>query len=355
MELVKLTKTESLISQSDIFPCKIGKIYSITCEVIGIKGKPYTSYLGVINLDKKNQEIERKIEWLNDFSGTKKTINFHFRAQSDRMVVIYRINNETKIKSDCEYKITPTNKISILEVPSHLEINFKSIDSSTIPKNFSQEKALKRWKTSAPNSSLTWGKILTGDAFIDLAEKHNIFSTEKSILELGTGYGRILSSILLKKIPFRYYTGVDISSKNIESLEAKFANKNINFVKGDFSTVVLDKKYDVVISSAVLKHQFPTFYEALKNIQQFVVKGGIFFFDLRENLNIHTGKRLDDLLQLGPEKSNWEESSKTFVGFYTQKEVRTLLEHLNQELLDTDYVVHDKKVGERLVIISKTL
>lgn len=79
MELVKLTKTESFISQSDIFPCKIGKIYSITCEVIGIKGKPYTGYLGVINLDKKNQEIERKIEWLNDFSGTKKTINFNFK------------------------------------------------------------------------------------------------------------------------------------------------------------------------------------------------------------------------------------------------------------------------------------
>lgn len=47
--------------------------------MIGIKGKPYTGYLGVINLDKKNQEIERKIEWLNDFSGTKKTINFNFK------------------------------------------------------------------------------------------------------------------------------------------------------------------------------------------------------------------------------------------------------------------------------------
>ena len=68
-----------------------------------------------------------------------------------------------------------------------------------IQKNF--EKSLKRWNECPPNKELTWGFHLTGDAFVDLANKYNCFSDEKSILELGPGYGRILNFLIHKKIP----------------------------------------------------------------------------------------------------------------------------------------------------------
>ena len=353
MQFVQLTESESFITKSEIFACKLGKIYNLTLKVKGLKGKSFSALVGIVSLDKKNQEIERKIEWLNDFSGTSKTINLFFRAPSDRAVVIYRINDETKVKSNCTFEITPIAQVSFSEVDPKDTSKFENIDSSSLPKNFSYQQAVKRWEEEGPNKGLTWGKILTGDAFINLAKKYDIFSSEKSILELGPGYGRNLKSILAKKIPFKFYTGVDISNENIEFLKKEFANKNIDFVKGDFANVVLDKKFDIVISSAVLKHQYPTFFKALKNIAQFVCKDGLFFFDLRENLNSFVERNRDDLLKLGPEKSVWEEGTETFVGFYTKSEVIIMLTELNQELITFDSVVHDKQIGERLVVFSK--
>jgi len=145
------------------------------------------------------------------------------------------------------------------------------------------EKALERWKETGPDAGLTWGQDINGDKFIELAKKYNLFSPEKNILELGPGYGRILKSIISKNVPFKHYTGIDISKKNIDMLRKNFNKPNIEFLEGSFTEVSLDRKYDVVLSSLTLKHQFPTFYNSLKNITNFVNNGGKFFFDLLEN------------------------------------------------------------------------
>jgi len=135
-----------------------------------------------------------------------------------------------------------------------------------------------------PTNDLTWSLDVSGHNFIDLLEKkYHIFAPEKSILELGPGYGRILASIISKEIPFRDYVGVDISPNNIRELENKFGSKNITFLNGNFSDVSLGKKFDVVISSLTLKHQFPTFYESLKNIVKYVTNDAFIVFDILEN------------------------------------------------------------------------
>jgi 2-polyprenyl-3-methyl-5-hydroxy-6-metoxy-1,4-benzoquinol methylase len=357
LETVSVTKEEVYAVDSEIFTTSIGKKYLVTTEVCGEKGKSNSSFFGVINLDKNNKEVERKVTWLNDFSNTRKKYHIVFEASTSQVIFIYRINKPVPVQSNVILHITKLNDIVIQEVDSVLEKQYEGTDFlSLIPKDITKEKALQRWQigVDGPSKGLTWGRYLTGDNFVKLSSKYNIFGKNKSILELGPGYGRILSSLLSHKIPFKEYIGIDISEKNIKFLQEKFKNKNIHFKHGDFSTIELDKKYDVVISSAVLKHQYPTFTPSLKNIQKFVHKDGIFFFDVRENIDNNLSRdSIEELLEFGPHKSNWDTSTNTFVGFYTTNEIKLILKKISQELIAFDHVIHDESMGSRLIVVSK--
>jgi len=228
------------------------------------------------------------------------------------------------------------------------------------------EKSLERWKNCLPDGYLTWGRMITGHAFIDLAVKYCDFSSEKSILDLGSGYGRLLASLIFKKIPFKNYTGIDISPKNIEMLKDHFKMENVDFIHGSFLEVNLPTNYDIVISSLVLKHQYPTFNDSLKNILKFVSNDGIIFFDLAENTELKESRRnLNELLELGPSQHWWDESRSqselttwkkgpdTHLTKYTKKEISLILENLSLKILSFDKVIHDNESGERLVVVAK--
>src|SRR6185312_10510163 len=216
-----------------------------------------------------------------------------------------------------------------------------------------KHKFLQRWKKCKPDPALTWGRKLTGDAFVETCNKYASFSLQKSILELGPGYGRILSSLVSKNIPFEQYTGVDISFNNVQELQRTFLLDRVNFVQGDFSTIQLSQHFDIVLSSLTLKHQYPTFINVIKNISKYVKKNGLFIFDLLENNEITSSNvNIDKLLEFGPSFSTWEETG-TFVGFYTKEEVSILLTHLQLELVTFDHVTHWEGIGERLVVVAK--
>jgi len=210
--------------------------------------------------------------------------------------------------------------------------------------------------------------MIDGNSFVELACKHLEFKNEKNMLELGSGYGRILSSILKKKVPFDKFTGIDASPNNVKMLCEKFENPKINFVNGLFSEVQLKNEYDIVLSSLTLKHQYPTFYESLKNISKFVKTGGKLFFDLIENKGKSPGREsLDTLLHLGPEKKTWSESlsqsdrtpwkmgSDTYIGEYTKNEISQILEKIPLKLLSYDTVIHDPESGGRIVVIAQKI
>ena len=80
--------------------------------------------------------------------------------------------------------------------------SYKRIGCGVFTPNKILEKSLERWKNCYPDRYLTWGKMITGHAFVELAQKYCNFTSAKRILELGPGYGRILASLLYKKIPF---------------------------------------------------------------------------------------------------------------------------------------------------------
>jgi len=210
--------------------------------------------------------------------------------------------------------------------------------------------ALKRWKTVEPDVGLTWNLDITGDAFVELASKWNCFSKDKSILELGPGYGRITTSIIGRNIPFTYYTGLDISEKNLNFLREKFRAENMEFLQGEFASVILRRKYDLVISSLTLKHQYPTFERCLKNISNYMNPGALCFFDLLENLSADSRKV--NLLKKGPMKKSWEPDN-TYIATYTKREVLQLLRRVGLDFIGFDHVTHDTSQGERLVVIAR--
>ena len=205
---------------------------------------------------------------------------------------------------------------------SKFELYYKKFENFS---NKIQDEYLDRWKSSKPDAKLTWDLNITGDAFVELAKKFNAFSPEKKILELGPGYGRILSSIISKKLPFKSYTGIDISEKNMEVLKKKFNQNNINFTIGEFTEITLEEKFDTVLSSLTLKHQYPTFYKSLKNISQFVKNDGLIIFDVRENKeNELKEPDFEKLEKLGP-YLNTLEGDGVFVGYYARSEVLAIL------------------------------
>ena len=164
-----------------------------------------------------------------------------------------------------------------------------------------------------------------------------------------------MSSIISQNLAFKQYVGVDLSQKNISMLEEKLPQKNIEFIQGNFSKISLNNKFDAVFSTLVMQHQYPTFYETLQNISQFVNEGGLIFFDLPEH-GVEYGKEnlnLDNLLKAGPKKVIWEKPSNTYIGRYNREEIQMILDAVPLKLVKFDFVVHDEKDGKRLMVVSQ--
>ncbi len=170
------------------------KLYSINTEYIGKNGKPFCAYFGIIFTGKNGKEIDRKIRWLNDFSNEKKEIGIVFKAITDQVILIYRINKETPLTSECEYSLLPIEKIILTKCNSAVE-NISQIHSKLrgVKKIFKEsydnildyhrkrEKELTKereskleenivWLFGSPRSGTTWlanqlksGKVLTMD------------------------------------------------------------------------------------------------------------------------------------------------------------------------------------------------
>ncbi len=165
---IKSKKDEGFDSNSAPISVIQKKRYKFSTEYIGIKGELYSAYFGVIILDEDGTEIDRKIRWLNDFSGGKKQANIVIDVPSSRVLFIYRINSKTPIKSDCFYRLLPFEKISVKQVNFDIDEYFDDIHDFSIPRlnevSDEQEKIIEKnlvWVFSIGRSGSTWlGKQL---------------------------------------------------------------------------------------------------------------------------------------------------------------------------------------------------
>lgn len=148
---------------SEMLPTSNGMKYKAVTNVIGFKGEPFSAFFGIIEFDENNKEIGRKIRWLNDFSGKEKEVPIVFTAKTNHVMIIYRINKETPITSQCKYSLLPIEKISLDKVDEKNPENYDSIYDYSVPlqKELTPKEELELeknlvWIFGFPRSGTTW-------------------------------------------------------------------------------------------------------------------------------------------------------------------------------------------------------
>lgn len=203
-------------------------------------------------------------------------------------------------------------------------------------KSATTERSKTRWRGTAPTTNLTWDRPIVGDAFIAKAAEYHAFGGGRSILEIGPGYGRLLKAILAMQMPFGQYRGLDISEKNVAHLSGEFSDSRVGFIYGDAESASLPQKFDVVISSLVLKHLFPSFEKALTNVSASLNPGAIVVFDVIEG-----------------RKQFFEDDEVTYIRYYAKDELTEILERSGLQLVAFDEVLHDADHPRLLVVAKK--
>ena len=193
-----------------------------------------------------------------------------------------------------------------------------------------------RWREASPTPALTWDRPLTGEAFISKVRAYDGFGPDKRILEIGPGYGRLLKACLEARVPFKAYRGVDLSNNNVTWLQDNLEAPGVSFVQGDAEKVALDDRYDLMLSSLTLKHLFPSFEQALRNIRSFLNPGALLMFDLIEG-----------------HKRYFEEDGITYIRWYSKAEVDEILGRLELERVAFDEVEHAPEFCRLLVVARR--
>jgi SAM-dependent methyltransferase len=196
------------------------------------------------------------------------------------------------------------------------------------------DRSRERWRTAPPEwDHLTWGYILSGDAFIATVARHADFTDRTRILEVGPGYGRLLSACLDQGIPFAHYCGLDLSEENCSYLRARFPRPDVSFVQGDVETATLETSFDVVISSLTFKHLYPSFEAALRNLRRCLVPGAHVCIDFVEGQAQHF-------------------EGVTFNRWYSREEILDIVERVGLEDCTFDQVEHDPE-HVRLLLVAR--
>lgn len=197
------------------------------------------------------------------------------------------------------------------------------------------ERSRRRWRQSQPDPGLTWGREVTGGNFISKASSYGAITHEKTVLEIGPGYGRLLRACLDQGIRFKKYVAVDISLDNVKYLQETFPIERVSFIHGDIENISFDDRFDVMLSSLTFKHLFPSFEQALSNVVQYMNPGGLVFFDLIEG-----------------DKKYFEKDSVTYIRWYTRADVLEILGNVSLDLVAFDHVQHDPGISRLLVVAT---
>ena len=198
------------------------------------------------------------------------------------------------------------------------------------------ERSRQRWRNAEPRTHLTWAREVSGDDFVRKMESHGAFGPEKSLLEIGPGYGRLLKSIRARQLAFKQYMGIDLSDKNINYLNQQLAGPDVDFRHGDAEKIEFLSQFDVAFSSLTFKHLFPTFERVLANIARYLNDGALIFFDLIEGTGEH-----------------FEHDGVTYLRHYTKEDVSEILHGCGLRLVAWDEVAHTPEHKRLLVVATK--
>jgi len=112
----------------------------------------------------------------------------------------------------------------------------------------------------------------------------------------------------------------------------------VDVIVGDIVTVDLHERFDVVLSSLTLKHVYPSFETALRNVDRHLNPGATVIFDLIEG--DYAGFSPDDGI--------------TYTRAYSRVEVERILSTISLELVAFDEVEHHPECV-RLLVVARSL
>ena len=190
LDTIILSEGKSLSKNSTPKKLDIDQMYRISIEVIGKSGKPFCGYAGIVLLE-NDTEVRRKICWFNDFTGQTKTHQVVFKATTSKAIVIYRINNETPIKTECNFELTPIKDITI-ERTTDTQEKYDKIEDYTIPR----PRELSAEEEDRVEKNIVWvlGTPLSGISMVSsnlLSHKTNMMDEPKIGKHLGTIIGAL--------------------------------------------------------------------------------------------------------------------------------------------------------------------
>jgi SAM-dependent methyltransferase len=200
------------------------------------------------------------------------------------------------------------------------------------------ERSQRRWAQAAPDVDLTFGRKLTGDAFVAKAAEYGAFGEGKAVVEVGPGYGRLADAALRRGVEFGRWIGVDLSRSNVEHLRERFgADARFEFLNADAETVELPGEADTLVSSLTLKHFHPSFEAALANIAGRMRTGATIVIDLIEG-----------------DRRYFEDDAETYIRWYRRDEVSSIFERCGCEVTAFDTVEHDPEHLRLLVVARRS-
>jgi len=192
-----------------------------------------------------------------------------------------------------------------------------------------------RWSEVEPGPGLTWGVELSGEAAVDVCERHGAFGEGRTILEIGPGYGRIMGAVLDRGVGFERYLGLELSDQNAGHLRETFTDPRIEIVQGDAESAQLGERVDSVFSFLTFKHIYPSFEGALTNLRPQLRDGGVVVFDLIEGT-----------------RSYFQRDEQTFVHEYTRADAEEIVERSGLTLETFDTVDHAPG-RTRMVVVAR--
>lgn len=199
-----------------------------------------------------------------------------------------------------------------------------------------RDRSRRRWRRAAPDRDLTWRRALSGDAFVDKLEQHGRLTAGSRVIEVGPGYGRLVRVLLARGLPFGSYVGLDLSAANVAALEDELGGPRVRFLHGDVEEQDLGADADLVYSSLVFKHLYPSCERALAHLARHTRPGGRLIFDLIEG-----------------EGEGFEPDGVTFIRRYRRGEIPPMLERTAWRLVTFDTVVHDSEHPRLLVVAER--
>ena len=198
-----------------------------------------------------------------------------------------------------------------------------------------RKRSKQRWVSATPGIGLTWGRKLSGEAFVDKALSNVSLSEASPILELGPGYGRITKAFLGRGLPFERYLAVDLSQNVVEHLRSEILDSRVEFRQGEIEDLRGSGQFELIWSALTFKHIYPSIEKALASLAECLAPNGRVIFDLIEG-----------------QKRYFEPDGDTFIRHYSREEVTSFLQSAGLELIAFDSVQHDPESIESCRLLA---